>query len=44
MDAIPDFIAPMGYVDDASALTGAIAVLGSNLKPIHWRKAAADLK
>jgi uncharacterized membrane protein YkvA (DUF1232 family) len=44
MDAIPDFIAPTGYVDDASVLTGAIAVLGANLKPVHWRKAAAALK
>lgn len=38
-DAIPDFIAGLGYTDDAAVFTALMAVIGKNLKPRH-REAA----
>ena len=38
-DVIPDFIATLGYTDDAAVLTAAIRAVGSNLKPRHRERA-----
>ena len=38
-DVIPDFIAAMGYTDDAAVLMAAIRAVGSNLKPHHRERA-----
>ena len=35
IDAIPDFIAGLGYTDDAAVFTALLAILGRNLKPKH---------
>jgi uncharacterized membrane protein YkvA (DUF1232 family) len=35
VDAIPDFIAGLGYTDDAAVFTALMAVIGRNLKPRH---------
>jgi len=35
IDAIPDFIAGLGYTDDAAVFTALMAVIGRNLKPKH---------
>lgn len=34
-DVIPDFIAALGYTDDAAVLTAALRAVGGNLKPRH---------
>jgi uncharacterized membrane protein YkvA (DUF1232 family) len=39
-DAVPDFIAGLGYTDDAAVFTALMTVIGKNLKPRH--KAAAQ--
>ena len=41
---IPDFIAAFGYIDDASVLAGAIAVVRRHISPAHRARAAAYLK
>jgi len=41
VDAIPDFIAGLGYTDDAAVFTALLAILGRNLKPKH-KLAAKD--
>ncbi len=38
-DAIPDFIAGLGYTDDAAVFAALMGLVGSNLKPRH-REAA----
>ena len=38
-DVIPDFIAAMGYTDDAAVLMAALRAVGSNLKPHHRERA-----
>ncbi len=38
-DVIPDFIATLGYTDDAAVLMAAIKAVGSNLKPHHREQA-----
>ena len=38
-DVIPDFIATLGYTDDAAVLTAAIRAVGSSLKPRHRERA-----
>jgi uncharacterized membrane protein YkvA (DUF1232 family) len=38
-DAIPDFIAGLGYTDDAAVFAALLAIVGKNLKPRH-REAA----
>jgi uncharacterized membrane protein YkvA (DUF1232 family) len=40
-DAIPDFIAGLGYTDDAAVFATLIGLVGRNLKPRH-RDAARD--
>lgn len=40
-DAVPDFIAGLGYTDDAAVFAALMGVVGKNLKPRH-RKAAKD--
>lgn len=41
-DAIPDFVAGVGFTDDAAVIGAVIAVLGRSLKP-HHKRAAQDL-
>ena len=38
-DVIPDFIAALGYTDDAAVLMATIRAIGSNLKPDHREQA-----
>ena len=38
-DAIPDFIAGIGYTDDAAVFAALLGLVGRNLKPRH-REAA----
>ncbi len=40
-DMIPDFIATLGFVDDATVLTLAIASVSRHIKPEHESKARA---
>ena len=44
IDMIPDFIFSLGFVDDASVLTAAIAAVGSSIKPEHRRAARRALE
>jgi len=39
VDAIPDFIAALGYTDDAAVLLAVMKSLGANLKPEHEDRA-----
>ena len=41
IDAIPDFIAGIGYTDDAAVFMAMLALVGKNLKPRH-REAARE--
>jgi len=43
LDAIPDFIAGLGYTDDAAVFAALLAVLGRNLKPKHKEAARRDI-
>ena len=46
-DAIPDFIAGIGYTDDAAVFMAMLALVGKNLKPRHRaaaREAVARLR
>ena len=43
VDAIPDFIAGLGYTDDAAVFAALLAVLGRNLKPKHRAAAKRDI-
>jgi len=38
-DALPDFIAGLGYTDDAAVFMALMSVLGKNLKPRHHEAA-----
>jgi len=40
-DAIPDFIAGLGYTDDAAVFTALLALVGRHIRPQH-RAAARD--
>lgn len=45
-DAVPDFIAGLGYTDDAAVFAALMSVIGKNLKPRHReaaRRAIEDL-
>ncbi len=42
-DMAPDFIAGLGFADDAAVLTTALGVVGLHLRPRHWRAARARL-
>ena len=44
IDAIPDFIAGLGYTDDAAVFTALLAILGKNLKPKHKLAAKRDIE
>jgi uncharacterized membrane protein YkvA (DUF1232 family) len=41
VDAIPDFIAGIGYTDDAAVFMAMLALVGKNLKPRHRALARA---
>ena len=46
-DAVPDFIAGLGYTDDAAVFAALMSIVGKNLKPRHReaaKKAVADLR
>ena len=46
-DAVPDFIAGLGYTDDAAVFAALMSVIGKNLKPRHKdaaRRAIAELR
>ena len=42
-DMIPDFIATLGFTDDATVLLAAIRSIGSAMKERHYQKARAAL-
>lgn len=44
VDAIPDFIAGLGYTDDAAVFAALMAVIGRNLKPRHRDAARRDIE
>ena len=44
IDAIPDFIAGLGYTDDAAVFTALMAIIGRNLKPRHKLAAKRDIE
>lgn len=44
VDAVPDFIAGLGYTDDAAVFTALMAVVGRNLKPRHKAAAKRDIE
>lgn len=43
LDAIPDFIAGVGFTDDATVLAGAIALVTRYISPEHRKQARAAL-
>jgi uncharacterized membrane protein YkvA (DUF1232 family) len=46
-DAVPDFIAGLGYTDDAAVFAALMSIVGKNLKPRHRdaaKKTVADLR
>jgi len=43
-DAIPDFIAGIGYTDDAAVFMAMLALVGKNLKPRHREAARLDIE
>jgi uncharacterized membrane protein YkvA (DUF1232 family) len=43
-DAIPDFIAGLGYTDDLAVLLGAIRAVGSHVNEEHRARARATLE
>ena len=44
IDAVPDFIAGLGYTDDAAVFTAMLAIVGRNLKPKHKLAAKRDIE
>ena len=42
-DAVPDFIAGLGYTDDAAVFTAVLAIVGRHLKPQHREAAKATI-
>ena len=42
-DMIPDFLAVLGFTDDASVIAAAIAAVGGHLQPEHRERARAAL-
>ena len=44
VDAVPDFIAGLGYTDDAAVFTALMAIVGRNLKPRHKLAATQDIE
>jgi uncharacterized membrane protein YkvA (DUF1232 family) len=43
IDAIPDFVAGIGFTDDATVLAGAIALVSRYIRPEHRERARAAL-
>jgi uncharacterized membrane protein YkvA (DUF1232 family) len=43
-DAIPDFIAGIGYTDDAAVFVATLTLVGRHLKPRHRAAARADIE
>ena len=43
-DAVPDFIAGLGYTDDAAVFTAMLAIVGRHLKPRHRQAAKAAVE
>ena len=44
VDVVPDFIAGLGFTDDAAVFAALMAILGRNLKPKHRAAAKRDLE
>jgi uncharacterized membrane protein YkvA (DUF1232 family) len=44
IDAVPDFIAGLGYTDDAAVFAAMLAIVGRNLKPRHREAAAGAIE
>jgi uncharacterized membrane protein YkvA (DUF1232 family) len=44
VDAIPDFIAGIGYTDDAAVFVAMLSIVGKNLKPKHREAARAAIE
>lgn len=43
-DLVPDFLAGIGFTDDASVIAAAIAAVGRNIEPRHRARARAALQ
>lgn len=43
MDVVPDFLAVLGFTDDASVLAATIAAIGRHMQPQHRTRARAAL-
>jgi uncharacterized membrane protein YkvA (DUF1232 family) len=43
-DAVPDFIAGLGYTDDAAVFAALMSVIGKNLKPRHRDAARREIE
>ncbi len=43
VDAMPDFVAGVGFTDDATVLAGAIALVARHIRPEHRQRARAAL-
>src|SRR3982750_4912276 len=43
-DAVPDFIAGLGYTDDAAVFAAMLAIVGKHLKPRHRQAAKAAVE
>ena len=43
-DAVPDFIAGLGYTDDAAVFTALLAVVGRHIRPRHREAARAAIE
>jgi uncharacterized membrane protein YkvA (DUF1232 family) len=44
VDMVPDFLAGLGFTDDASVLAAALAAVGRHLQPRHRAQARASLE
>jgi uncharacterized membrane protein YkvA (DUF1232 family) len=44
VDMVPDFLAGLGFTDDASVLAAALAAVGRHLEPRHRAKARQSLE
>jgi uncharacterized membrane protein YkvA (DUF1232 family) len=42
-DVVPDFIAGLGYTDDASVIAAALSAVGRNITPRHRERARATV-
>lgn len=43
VDLIPDFIAGLGFTDDAAVLAAVVALVAHHMKPSHYARARAAL-